>query len=77
MHEEPESARTFRVYATLAALPVFWTAVLVLLAAVLPEKIRSQAGLDMTLALGGAVPMLIVSGLMLELAFAARKRDES
>ncbi len=75
--QEPRAAAEFRLYATLAALPVFWGIVLVLLAAVVDEKIRSQIGLDMNLMAGAAVPLLIVSGLMLERAFAARKGDDA
>jgi peptidoglycan/LPS O-acetylase OafA/YrhL len=75
MTEEPESAAEFRLYATLAVLPVFWLAVLYLLAATMPENLLSQIGLDTTLCLGATV--LVVSGLMLERAFAARKGEDT
>lgn len=66
---------TARTYATLAALPVFWGAVLYLLASVLPERILSKIGLDIELCVGATGPLLIVSGLMLERAFAARRES--
>jgi hypothetical protein len=73
--EEPRSAATFRLYSCLAALPVFWGVVFYVLAVLLPEQVRSQIGLDMGLCVGATVPLLIVSGLMLEQAFAARRGD--
>lgn len=75
MKEEPESALEFRVSATLAFLPVFWLVVLYLLAVSLPEKILSQLVLDIGLCIGATVPLLVVSGLMLERAFATRRGD--
>jgi hypothetical protein len=77
MREEPESAAEFRVHATLAVLPVFWLAVLYLLAATMPENLLSQIGLDMTFCLGATVPVLVVSGLMAERAFAVRRGGDS
>ncbi|MBB4905564.1 hypothetical protein [Actinophytocola algeriensis] len=77
MHEEPESTAESRVYTTLAVLPVFWLAVLYLLAATMPQNLRSMIGLDMTFCLGATVPMLVISGLMLERALAARRRGDS
>jgi hypothetical protein len=77
MTEEPESASEFCLYATLAALPVFWGIVFIVLASVLNEDLLSQIGLDMGLALWAVVPLLIVSGLMLEQAFAVRKREDA
>ncbi len=73
MQEEPESAREFRLYAALAALPVIYAALLLVLPSLLPEQILSQVKLDMTLSVGAVVPLLIVGGLMLERAFAARR----
>lgn len=73
MKQEPESVLTARTYATLAALPIFWGVVLYVLAALLPERLLSKIGLDMELCVGATVPLLIVSGLMLERAFAARR----
>ena len=76
MKEEPESALEFRTNATLAFLPVFWCVVFYVLVALLPEELLSQIGLDIRLCIGATVPLLVVSGLMLERAFAARRRDE-
>lgn len=73
MKEEPESALDFRVNATLAFLPVFWGALFFVLVALLPEKLLSQIGLDIGVCVGATVPLLIVSGLMLERAFAVRR----
>jgi len=73
MSEEPESAREFRVYAVLAALPVSYAVLLLVLPSLLPDQILSQVKLDMTLSVGAVVPLLIVGGLMLERAFAARR----
>lgn len=70
-----ESAAEFRVYGTLAVLPVFWAAVFIVMASALNEDLLSQLGLDMELAIWGAVPLLVVSGLMLERAFAARRSE--
>ena len=75
MKEEPESAADFRVSATLAFLPVFWGALLYAMAVLLPEQLRSPIGLDIGLCVGATVPLLVVSGLMLERAFAARRGD--
>lgn len=77
MEEEPESALEFRTYATLAALPVIYAVLLLVLPSLLPEGIRSQVKLDMTLSVGALVPLLIVSGLMLERALAARRGSDS
>jgi hypothetical protein len=77
MKEEPESVLEFRVNATLAVLPVFWLVVLYLLAVALPEAILSQLGLDIGLCVGATVPLLIVSGLMLERAFTVRRGGDS
>ncbi|MFC4852409.1 hypothetical protein [Actinophytocola glycyrrhizae] len=76
MREEPESAGTFRLYATLAALPVVYAVLLLVLPSLLSEQILSVIKLDMTLSIGALVPLLIVSGLMLEQAFAARRRSD-
>lgn len=77
MREEPESTAEFRLYATLAALPVFWGAFLFALVSLMNEELLAQIRLDTGLAVGTVVPLLVVSGLMLEQAFAARKgRDE-
>jgi hypothetical protein len=73
MNEEPESAREFRLYAVLAALPVSYAVLLLVLPSLLPEQILSQVKLDMTLSVGAVVPLLLVGGLMLERAFAARR----
>ena len=77
MKQEPESVLTARTYATLAVLPIFWGAVLFLLASVLPEPLLSKIGLDIGLCVGATVPLLIVSGLMLEQAMAARNGDDT
>ena len=76
MKEEPESAREFRVNATLAFLPVFWGVVFYLLAAVLPENVLSQLGLDFELCIIATVPLLVVSGMMLERALAVRRASQ-
>lgn len=75
MKQEPESVLTARTYATLAALPIFWGAVLYVLAVLLPERLLSTIGLDVGLCVGATVPLLIVSGLMLEQAMATRRKD--
>jgi hypothetical protein len=76
MEEEPESALEFRTYATLAALPAIYAVLLLVLPSLLPEGILSQVKLDMTLSVGALVPLLIVSGLMLERALAARRASD-
>jgi len=73
MTEEPESVLDFRVNAMLAFLPAFWCVVFYVLTAALPEKLLSQIGLDFALCAGASVPLLVVSGLMLERAFAVRR----
>jgi hypothetical protein len=73
MGEGPESALESRTYATLAALPVIYAVLLLVLPSLLPEQILSKVKLDMTLSVGALVPLLIVSGLMLERALAARR----
>ena len=77
MTEEPESAREFRVNATLAFLPVFWGVVFYALAAVLPENVLSQLGLDLELCIIATVPLLVVSGMMLERALAVRRGEDA
>lgn len=77
MKEESESVAEFRVNATLASLPVFWLVVMYLLAVSLPEPILSQLGLDIGLCVGATAPMLIVTGLMLERAFATRREEDA
>jgi hypothetical protein len=75
MNEERTSATEIRLHNTLAVLPVFWGIVLLILASVLNDEILTLIGLDMNLVIGAAVPLLIVSGLMLERASATRKRE--
>lgn len=77
MREESESVAEFHLYATLAALPVFWAVMLFVLSALLPEQILAMIGLDMELSIGVGGPLLVVGGLMLERAFAARGIDAS
>lgn len=73
MNEEQESGAAFRLYATLAVLPAVYAVLLLVLPSMLSERILSMIKLDMDLSIGVCAPLLIISGLMLERAFAARR----
>jgi len=77
MRQESESSAEFHVYAILGVLPVFWGVVFFVMAAVLPEQILSQLQLDIGLCVTATIPLLIVSAMMLEQAFVARRKGDA